>query len=186
MKSLINVLGLIIAVFSIQLKTLAQIYYPSATFFNPTASLFRGSNENIKKWLEVHDAGFFASLIANSMVESELLNNKEKTITLIAPIDEAFHNLLPEEKDKLSEIEEANKLIKYHLIPGIISEDEIKNQRITTLDGKSITIQGMILEDGSEKIVLNNNSKIQKIEKISSNLIVVLIDQVLVPENLVE
>ena len=185
MKSLINVLGLIIAVFSIQLKTLAQIYYPSATFFNPTASLFRGSNENVKKWLEVHDASFFASLIANSIVESEL-NNKEKTITLIAPIDEAFHNLLPEEKDKLSEIEEANKLIKYHLIPGIISEDAIKNQKIATLDGNSITIQGMILEDGSEKIVLNNNSKIQKIEKISNNLIVVLIDQVLIPENLVE
>ena len=185
MKSLINVLGLIIAVFSIQLKTLAQIYYPSATFFNPTASLFRGSNQNITKWLEVHDASFFASLITNSIVESEL-NNKEKTITLIAPTDEAFNNLLSEDKDKLSNIEEANKLIKYHLIPGIISEEEIKNQRITTLDGNSITIQGMILEDSSEKIVLNNNSKIQKIEKISDNLIIVLIDQVLIPEKLVE
>ena len=181
MKSLITVLGLILFSVSVQLKALAQIYYPSASFFNPTASLFRGSNKNIIKWLELHGASFFASLITDNNLESEL-NNGEQTITVIVPTDEAFKRLTPGDADKLSKSEEVNKLFKYHLIPGVISEEDITNQKITTSDGNTISITGMILEDQSEAILLNDSSKVQKIEKINENLIVVLTDGVLSPQ----
>ncbi len=181
MKSLFTVLGLILFSLSVHLKALAQIYYPSASFFNPTASLFRGSNKNITKWLKLHGASFFASLITENNLESEL-HNQEQTITIIAPTDEAFNNLSPEDADKLSQSEEANKLFKYHLIPGIISEEDIINQKITTSDGNTISITGLILEDQSEAILLNDSSKVQKIEKINENLIVVLTDGVLSPQ----
>ena len=181
MKSLITVLGLILFSVSVQLKALAQIYYPSASFFNPTASLFRGSNKNVTKWLELHGASFFASLIIDNNLESEL-NNQEQTITVIAPTDEAFNSLSPEDTDKLSQSEEVAKLFKYHLIPGVISEEDIINQKITTSDGNTISLTGMILEDQSEAILLNDSSKVQKIEKINQNLIVVLTDGVLSPQ----
>ena len=182
MKSLITVLGLILFTFSIQLKTLAQIFYPSASFFNPTASLFRGSNQDIIKWLKVHDATIFASLIADGNLESEL-NTEEKTITIIAPIDEAFNKLSTENQERLSDSAEINKLVKYHLIPGIVSEDDIRNQQITTSEGDTIKITGIVLEDESTAILLNDNSMIQKIEKINENLIVILIDEVLIAPN---
>ncbi len=182
MKFLISTLGLIFFILSVQLKAFAQIYYPSASFFNPTASLFRGSNKNVTKWLELHGASVFASLITDNNLESEL-NNKEQTITVIAPIDEAFNNLSTEDADRLSNSEEVNKLFKYHLIPGIISEEDIINQQITTSDGNTISITGKILEDQSQVILLNDSSRIQKIEKINENLIVVLTDGVLIPQN---
>ncbi|ELS02575.1 secreted/surface protein with fasciclin-like repeats [Xenococcus sp. PCC 7305] len=191
MKNLIKVLGLAFAISHIQLNASAQIYYPSnqiyypsASFFNPSASLFRGANKDIKRWLEVHDATFFASLLENSDLESEL-KNEDLNTTLIVPVDDAFNNLSAEDKEKLSNPEEINKLIKYYSIPGTISEDDIKNQKITTSDGNTISITGVVLEDQTEAILLNN-STVQKIEKVSENLIVVLVDKVLIPENQID
>ena len=182
MKYLIGILGLIFFSFSVQLKTLAQIYYPSASFFNPTASLFRGANKDVLRWLELYGASSFASLVRDNNLESEL-NNQEQIITIIAPTDEAFNSLSTEDTDRLSQSEEVNKLLQYHLIPGFISEEDIINQKITSSDGNTISITGTILEDQSEAIFLNNSTRIRKIEKLNENLIVVLTDGVLSPQN---
>ncbi len=182
MKSLISILGLIFFSFSVQLKTLAQVYYPSASFFNPTASLFRGANKDILQWLELYGASAFASLIKDNNLESQLYN-QEQTITIIAPMDAAFNNLSPKDTDRLSTSEEVAKLWEYHLIPGVISQEDIINQKTTSSDGNTISITGTILEDQSEAIFLNNSARIHKIEKLNGNLIVVLTDGVLSPQN---
>lgn len=186
MKYLISILGLIFINLFVNYKASAQYFYPPASLFNPTANIFRGGAKlDLKKWLEVHRASYFASLIAENNLESEL-NNKKKTITILAPTDEAFDKLSTENKAMLSDSGKLNKLIKYHLIPGIISEDNIKNQKITTLEGNSIKLSGTVKEDKSETIVFNNKSVVQKIEKVNDNLIVVLIDEVLIPSNQIQ
>lgn len=179
MKNFINLLGLAVISSVISSNVLAEFYYPAASFFNPTANLYRGSITEPLEWLEAHDAQVFGFLLSTKNLKSELtLGNNP--ITIVAPTDKAFAQLPADIRDRLSEPGKMEKLLKYHLIPQIISDSEIKQETIGTLEGSSLQISGQVLSNQNTEIKLNEAGA-EKSVGFGDNFIVIVVDQVLVP-----
>lgn len=100
--------------------------------------------------------------------------------TVFAPTDEAFtklpegtvENLLkPENKDKLTAI------LTYHVVSGkVYAKQVVDLDSATTVEGSDISI---VVKDGN--VILNGNSTVTKTDIKTSNGIIHVIDQVLMP-----
>ncbi len=162
-------------------NALAELFYPSASFFSPAANTYRGSNTDPLQWLETHDAQVFGFLISISDLKFELTANKNP-VTVLAPTDKAFAKLPISVREKLSDPEEMKSLLEYHLIPQIITDNQIKQGKVQTLEGSSLQIEGQVLSNQNREIKLNESTA-QKSIGFNDNLIVIVIDQVLLPPN---
>lgn len=126
------------------------------------------------------DAGSFKTLAA-ALEAGGLIDalKSEGPFTVFAPTDEAFkklpkgtvENLLkPENKDQLVAI------LKYHVVSGkVTAKQVVKLEEATTLNGKKVHIS--TCEDG----VKINESKVVKADIHTSNGVIHVIDQVLLP-----
>lgn len=181
MKTIINTLVLALISLVVSSNVLAQLFYPSASFFSPAANTFRGSQTDPLQWLETHDAQVFGFLISVNDLKSELTENNNP-ITLLAPTDRAFAKLPTDVRERLSEPGQMARLLKYHLIPQIITDEEIKQGKVTTLEGSSVQISGQVVSNQNREIKLNEATA-EKSIGLDNNLVVIVIDQVLLPSN---
>ena len=161
---------------------LAQFIYPPASFFSPNPSLFRGVNPTSIEWLERNDAQVFGFLLSTGNFDDQLKNN-ENPLTILAPTDEAFAELPTEIRNKLSDPLQMQKLLKYHLIPKIVSETDIKQGNVTTLAGSPLKIRGKMLSDRSTEIQLNDAIASESVG-VDKNTIVIMLDRVLLPPDI--
>ena len=180
-KALINILGLALISCLANSNALAQFFYPDASFFNPTANLSRGSKIDPLQWLETHDAQVFGFLISTNNLKSAL-TTKNNSLTIIAPTDKAFAELSAAIRERLSEPGQMERLLKYHLIPRIISEQELKQGNVITLEGSSVQISGRLLSNQKTEIRFNE-AVAERTIGFNNNLIVIVVEQVLVPPN---
>ena len=181
MKTLLNILVLALISLFISTNVRAQFFYPSASLFSPTANPYRGSKTDPLQWLETHDAQIFSFLISINDLKSELTLKNNPT-TLLVPTDKAFANLSPAIRDRLSEPGQLESLLKYHFIPQIISDEQIKQGQVGTLEGNSLEISGQVLSNQNTEIKLNE-AVAEKSIGLNDNLIIIVIDQVLLPPN---
>ena len=181
MKSLISTLSLITLNLIISPNVLAEFYYPASSFFNPTANLYRGGKQDLVEWLTANDFQVFGFLLSVNNLNSELDNDKN-TITVFAPTDDAFATLPTEIRNQLSNPEKLQKFLKYHLVTHAIGDRDIKQGQVITLAGSPLTIESQTLSNQNIKIKLNDITANKSI-KLNNNLIIIEIDEVLLPPN---
>ncbi|MDA3874407.1 MAG: fasciclin domain-containing protein [Kiritimatiellae bacterium] len=127
-------------------------------------------------------AGSFETLVAAVKAAGLVDTLKgDGPFTVFAPTDEAFaalpegtvQNLLkPENKDKLVAI------LTYHVVPGkVMAADVVTLNSATTVQGQDITITTM---DGGVKV---NGANVVKTDIKTSNGVIHVIDQVIMPES---
>lgn len=167
---------------SISPKSLARFFYPPASIFSPTANVHRGSRIDPIQWLEDNEAKIFAFLLSIGNFESQL-SESPTIITLFVPLDEAFTQLPIDIRERLSEPGAIEKLLKYHLFAGIISETDIENQQVITLEGNAVKITGKGLADGTVETKLNE-ATVKASIGLNDNLVLIVIDKVLLPPEL--
>jgi uncharacterized surface protein with fasciclin (FAS1) repeats len=99
--------------------------------------------------------------------------------TVFAPTDEAFAALpqatladlqKPENRDKLRQI------LTYHVVPGKVTANQIKPGPVNTVEGQAVTLSTA----GGVKV---NNAKVVKADVMTSNGVIHVIDQVLLPSS---
>jgi uncharacterized surface protein with fasciclin (FAS1) repeats len=160
----------------IGLPVLSQSYYPPMVFFQPLAypnypqrsekgNLVNSleSNTNLKNLVtEVKAAGLTKKL-------------QEEQFTVLAPSDDAFNALPDEVFDKFSQPENRLKVLQYHLISGKVTEDELKQGKITTLTGEEIAVKSV---NNTLKL---NNAQAKFPPTVAKNGVIIEIDRVLLP-----
>ena len=178
MKSFINLLGLALISSFLSSQVLAQFMYPDASFFAPAANLYRGAKTDPFQWLEKQDAQVIGFLLSTSNLREKLAG--DLPVTLIAPSDQAFSQLPVEIRDRLSQPGQMEKLLKYHLIPQFVAESDVKQGQVGTLEGHAVEISGRALSNQNTEIRLNEAVAERSIS-LGNNLVVILVDQVLIP-----
>jgi uncharacterized surface protein with fasciclin (FAS1) repeats len=160
----------------IGLPVLSQLYYPPMVFFQPLAypnypqrseqgNLVNSlkSNTNLKNLVaEVEAAGLTKKL-------------QQEQFTLLAPNDDAFNALPDEVFNKFSQPENRLKVLQYHLIPGKVTQEELKKGKITTLAGDAIAVSS---DNNTLKL---NNAQATFPPTVAKNGVIIEIDQVLLP-----
>lgn len=107
-------------------------------------------------------------------LEDALKGNKEYTV--FAPNNEAFEKMSKEEfQELLQNEEELTNILKYHLVPGKVWSKDIKDKEYETVLGENIRIN-------TKEGVKVNDSNVIKADIETSNGIIHVIDQPLIPK----
>lgn len=153
-----------------------------------TTELFAGyGKENANKIVPAKDiietavaAGSFntlaAALEAGGLIETL---KSAGPFTVFAPTDEAFSKLPAGTVEDLLKPENKEKLVSiltYHVVPGkVMAQDVVNLPSAQTVNGADVSIKVI----GSEVNV--NNAKVIQADIVSSNGVIHVIDQVLLP-----
>ena len=125
-------------------------------------------------------SGSFSTLVT-ALKAADLVGTLKGSgpFTVFAPTDEAFAKLpdgtladllRPQNKDKLTAI------LTYHVVPGqVMAGDVVKLQSAETVNGKSVSISA------SASGVRINTSHVVKTDIMTSNGVIHVIDEVLIP-----
>lgn len=163
---------------SIGVPVLAKFYPPSA-LFQPSAYRnypYRNSQKNIADTLTRE--GKFADLVyeLNKAQLLKTLNNGR--FTILAPTNEAFKALPRDVYQRYNQPENRLKVLKYHLVSGVISDENLHGKEIQTLlEGHKVKVT---VDESNGTIKLNNAiGKPPSLE--AQNGVIVEIDRVLLP-----
>jgi uncharacterized surface protein with fasciclin (FAS1) repeats len=159
----------------------SRFFYPPASYFSPLASPFQSEdNPNVAELLAMNDDfETVTSLLAKADLTETL--EGEQVVTIFAPTDEAFESLPRATRKQLSQPENLTKILKYHVVEGEITDDDIKSQEVATLLGTSVKMVGLPSGE-SFKIKLNDANASEPLG--ASNGVVIPIDKVLLPPEL--
>jgi uncharacterized surface protein with fasciclin (FAS1) repeats len=169
----------------ISVPALAQYRYASS-IFNPSPSrtsrsadgTIGGELDAAIKYYQPYQTFAEAAQTAGLI---DQLRNTETTFTVFVPTDEAFAALPTELKQDLLNPENQDKLLQllnYHVIPGTVSVEDVEQGMVETQQGSTVKIE---LNEAEDQLTLNQNSVI-KSSQGTRNGVIVLIDQVLLPE----
>lgn len=163
----------------IGVPTLAQsFYYFPSSYFSRSAFPFESDdNPNVSELLtKTKKFATVSSLLKNAKL-AEQLSGKE--VTFFAPTNEAFQALPDELKHKLSDPQKLAQLLKYHIVEGKITDNNIRTQKVATLLGSPVKIVGIPLQNKQFQIKLNEATASEPLG--ATNGTVVPIDRVLLP-----
>ena len=128
------------------------------------------------------DASF--STLVTALSEADLVSalNGNGPFTVFAPTNEAFNALLAETGLTVEELLASDLLddvLLYHVVPGKILSTDLSNTSVETLSGETITIS----VDGG--VTINGSSSVTTADIEATNGVIHVIDQVLVPGDLI-
>lgn len=177
-------LGIASSAIAFASASLAQspFFFPSASFFSPAAAFYQSEDGvSVLEMLETlpEHTSFYGELENAGL----LANLPQDTLTILAPTNEAFNALSPTVKAKLSQPGNLSKLLEYHLVAGIISEQDIQRQAVATLlDKSSVQITGIPL--AGNKVGVKINQSVASDPLAAENGVIIPINQVLIPPGL--
>lgn len=172
-----SITGIITA---ISFPVFAQIKYPPYALFQPLAYSgypYRSNNTDIASTLTKETK--FKNLV-DQLQQAGLLDElKQKNkYTLFAPNDEAFDSLEDSVFDRLENKQDLLKVLKYHLVVGEVTPEQVDSGKITTAQGDRI----QVTKQNNGGILLNGaNAKQPPIT--ANNGVIIEIDRVLLPPN---
>ena len=158
-------------------------YYPSASFFSPTAYYYQSDNDPALG--EILQFGEQFATFNSNIQQTELAEilDQEELLTVLAPTEKAFAALSLEMRQKLSEPETLEKVLQYHIIEGEITEEDIKRRQVETLlENNSVKITGVPAENNRINVQLNKAIAGEPLQ--AYNGVVIPIDRVLIPSSL--
>ena len=147
-----------------------------------TAALTMSASAADKNIVETAKAaGSFGTLLAAAEAAGlvDALSDKDATLTVFAPTDEAFAKLpegtvetllKPENKEQLAAI------LTYHVVPAKVMAADVKAGEVDTLNGKKLTIA---ITDGK---VMVNKATVTATDVVASNGVIHVVDTVIIPE----
>jgi uncharacterized surface protein with fasciclin (FAS1) repeats len=163
----------------ITFPVLAKVYSRYA-LFQPSAYSsvpYRNSNKDIAQTL-IQDSKF-ANLVGELKQAGLLDTLKQGNFTIFAPTDKAFNSLPKDVFKRYSQSENRMKVLKYHLVPGKITEKTVDSGAVITLEGQPVKI---VVDESSGTVKLND--AISKYPStVASNGVIVEVDKVLLPPN---
>jgi len=121
---------------------------------------------------------FFDSLVAAVTKAGLAATLKSGTFTVFAPVEAAF----AASSDALTNlsIDQLKEVLLYHVVPGIISYDELRDGTILTVQGTTLRIKS----SPSHHFSINDDASIMYSNILASDGIVHAIDHVLIPPSL--
>ena len=169
----------------LSVPALAQYRYASS-IFNPSPSrtsrsadgTIGGELDAAIKYYQPYQT--FAEAVQAAGLTDDLRNTQE-TFTMFVPTDEAFAALPTELKQNLLKPENQDQLLQllnYHVVPGAVSVEDVEQGMLQTRQGSTVKIE---LNETEDQLTLNENSVV-KSSQGTRNGVIVLIDQVLLPE----
>ena len=183
-KKLLITVGMASSVIAFATASLAQspFFFPSASFFSPAAAFYQSEDEpSVVEMLETlaqHES-FYTKLEDAGLLE----NLPQDSLTILAPTNEAFAALSLKVRTKLSQPENLTKLLQYHMVVGIIGEQDIQRQAVATLlDKSSVQITGIPLT--GNKVGVKINQSIASDPLTANNGVIIPINEVLIPPGL--
>ena len=147
-----------------------------------TAALTMSASAADKNIVETAKAaGSFGTLLAAAEAAGlvDALSDKDATLTVFAPTDEAFAKLpegtvetllKPENKEQLAAI------LTYHVVPAKVMAADVKAGEVDNLNGKKLTIA---ITDGK---VMVNKATVTATDVVASNGVIHVVDTVIIPE----
>lgn len=183
-KKSIWILGLAGISSFISLPILAQLY-PSMSLFQPTTMTnypyrseganhpYKSKDGNLVDTLNKEDN--LDNLTAEIEMAGLTKTLERDDLTILAPTNAAFEALPDDIFNKFSDPTNLKKVLKYHLIAGKITQQDLKKGEIKTLSGHSIAISHY-----NGHIILNN-AHTQNLSIVASNGMIIKIDRVLLP-----
>jgi len=160
-------------------------YYPSASFFSPSASTWESAEGEgavpINEILELGHTTFIQNLQAAEL--SEAIQGEEY-LTVLAPTEAAFAALSPEVQAKLEDPETLAKVLKYHLVMGEISEKDIQRRGVSTMLEQNAVAIGAVEGESKEDVTVMLNDATAGEPLGADNGVVIPIDKVLIPAGL--
>ncbi len=171
----IGAVGMIIL---INLPTFAQVKYPPYALFQPLAYSgypYRSNNTDIATTLtkETRFKNLVDQLQQAGLLEELKQNNK---YTLFAPNDEAFDALEDSVFDRLENKQDLLKVLKYHLVVGEVTPEQVDSGKVTTAQGSQIKITKQ--DNGG---ILLNETNAKQPPLTAKNGVIIEIDKVLLP-----
>ncbi len=171
----------------ISVPVLAQYRYASS-IFNPSGGrtsrsvdgTIGGELDAAMKYYQPYQT-FAEAAQAAGLIKG--FRNADQTFTVFVPTDKAFAALPPQLKEALFQPENQDKLLQllnYHIVPGTVTVEDIEDGTLQTRQGSPLKIE---LNDTEDQLTLNEASVIQS-SLGTRNGVIVLIDQVLLPESL--
>ena len=162
----------------------SSFFFPSASFFSPSAAFLEQGGEEIPSVTEMLGDMPQHQTFYTQLEISELLDTlPQDSLTILAPTNEAFAALSPTVRAKLSQPENLSKLLEYHIVVGIIDEQDIKRQAVATLlEKSSVQITGIPLAEN--KVGVKINQSIASDAILASNGVIIPINEVLIPPGL--
>ncbi|MGJ5672784.1 MAG: fasciclin domain-containing protein [Nostochopsis sp.] len=173
------VMGIIGVTTMISSPVLARRFYGFA-FLQPSAYRnypYRNSNSTIADTLAKD--GKYANLV-DELKEAGLFDTLKKPgyFTIFAPTDNAFNALDSNVFKKYSQSENRVKVLKYHVIVGEITPEQIKTGVLKTLEGDEIKIT----EDADGEVKVND-AKVNHPATTTTNGVIVQINGLLIPSD---
>jgi uncharacterized surface protein with fasciclin (FAS1) repeats len=160
----------------IGLPVLSQSYYPPMVFFQPLAyPNYPQRSEQVDLVKSLENNTNLKNLVAEVEAAGLTKQLQQQQFTLLAPSDKAFNALPDDVFDKFSQPENRLKVLQYHLIPGEVTPDELKQGKITTLTGDAIAISN---ENNTLKL---NDAQAKFPSTVAKNGVIIEIDEVLLP-----
>ena len=98
--------------------------------------------------------------------------------TVFAPTNEAFAALPEGTLEELLKPENRDDLVKiltYHVVPGRVTSEQLSNGFVKTVEGQSVTV------DVDDRAIKVNDSNVTRVDILSSNGVIHVIDRVLIP-----
>ncbi|MEG4006956.1 fasciclin domain-containing protein [Microcoleus sp. Pol11C1] len=165
------------------LPVLAQSNRESQSTFQPSSVLDspQRSGGNIADTLK-RESEFqtLASVLAAAGL-TDLLRQEGRPLTIFAPTNQAFRKnaavynqlLQPQNKEKLA------RVLKYHLIAGSVTPEDVDKGEIKTVEGGTVKIR--VAPDG---VIMNDNVKGVQPSIEAKNGVIVRVDNLLLPPDL--
>ena len=153
--------------------------YPPILLFQPELASqeeYRTNTDNLLDRLQKNPN--FKTLVDEIEAVQGLTQILERdNFTLLAPNDDAFEALADDIYDKFSQPENHAMVLRYHLIPGTVTQVDLDRGEINTLEGEKIKFH-----NHNGKSLLNNaNAKFPSM--VANNGVIIEIDKVLFPPN---
>lgn len=166
------------------LPVLAQSNRESQSTFQPSSVLDspQRSGGNIADTLK-RESEFqtLASVLAVAGLTDLLRQEEGRPLTIFAPTNQAFRKnaavynqlLQPQNKEKLA------RVLKYHLIAGSVTAEDVNKGEIKTVEGGTVKIR--VAPDG---VIMNDNVKGVQPSIEAKNGVIVRVDNLLLPPDL--
>jgi transforming growth factor-beta-induced protein len=134
--------------------------------------------------VEIAQSNESFSTLVTALSEADLVTalNGNGPFTVFAPTNDAFNALLSQTGltvEELLQSELLDDVLLYHVVSGKILSTDLSNTSVETLSGETINIS----IDGG--VTINGSASVTTADIEATNGVIHIIDQVLVPENLI-
>lgn len=179
-KKLALVVGIAGATTLISFPVFARFYRPYA-LFQPYAARsypYRNSEKNIADTLAQESK--FANFVYE-LKQAGLLEELEKKgpFTIFAPTNEAFNTLPKQDYERYSQSQNRAKVLKYHVVPGLVTDKNVNGKELTTIEGHKVNIS----VGSDDTVKLNNQAMGIHPSTQTKNGVIIEVDKVLLPPN---